>query len=869
MNFLTPYQVKTDNYNHVLLTAPFGKFNIPDDPSIVNKLHTYIKNCYDNGVDLGLCEVHDEELDELLYYDLDLSLKEAIDVDDTIIINFVKLVNNVISKLLTVHSNYLTSFVMKKQNPIELKKCENYWHVGIHIMYPYIRLNYIGRQIIYDKIIKALKKDNCFSGLPLFEEKLEEIVDHRVIKTNPILLFGCNKKEKQRYNLYKVYDSNLTELNTQNYSFKDLLNLTSLRYNLRNEPIVCHYKETIDIDKLAEEVLFKYFYKKETVTKNNKQNDKKITTETLEKIKRVVNLLSVQRASIYDEWIKVGLCLHNICDSEEMLTIWKDWSTICKTKANKTNFNKIWKSFKQRNDGLKFGSLTLWAKQDNETGFLKFKLDEIDRKLRTSLEDNTPYDIAKVLREMYDGIYVCSSIKHKQWYEYRNHRYVEIQEGYTLFINISEELVHEYHRKHLELDEERVSLKKKSFEQGNCNELEEKIKNIISKMNAITKLIEKLKDTNFKNKIMAESRNLFYDENFENKLNEYRHLIVFNNGVYDLDKKEFRNGRPEDYMSFCTNNNYIEFNEHDPDIQKIFYLFSQIHPDEVMRHFFFTTLAAGLHGYKKEQKIDIWTGSGSNGKSLTSDFVAKALGDFYDSPSITLLTRKRGGSAQASPDLVKLKGKRINFFLEPEYHDTLHSSMLKQLTGNDWIEGRGLFKDFIKFKPQSSYFLACNDLPTIESNDGGTWRRIRVLEFKSKFVKKPTKPNEYKIDITLQEQIEQLSEAFMSVLIYYWNKFTLSGFIINEPPEVLEFTRKYQSNSDLYLEFINENIEDYPGEKLIYQDVWAQFKDWIKSAYPNIKCSNKPDVKNQLESKLGIYKSGWADKRLREPNDIL
>ena len=195
--------------------------------------------------------------------------------------------------------------------------------------------------------------------------------------------------------------------------------------------------------------------------------------------------------------------------------------------------------------------------------------------------------------------------------------------------------------------------------------------------------------------------------------------------------------------------------------------------------------------------------------------------------------------------------------------------MLKQLTGNDWIEGRGLFKDFIKFKPQSSYFLACNDLPTIESNDGGTWRRIRVLEFKSKFVKKPTKPNEYKIDITLQEQIEQLSEAFMSVLIYYWNKFTMSNFIINEPPEVLEFTRKYQSNSDLYLEFINENIEDYPGDKLIYQDVWAQFKDWIKSAYPNIKCSNKPDVKNQLEAKLGVYKGGWANKRLREPNDIL
>jgi len=139
-------------------------------------------------------------------------------------------------------------------------------------------------------------------------------------------------------------------------------------------------------------------------------------------------------------------------------------------------------------------------------------------------------------------------------------------------------------------------------------------------------------------------------------------------------------------MSFTTNKNFVEYNENDPDIQKVYDVFSQIHPDDENRHFFFTTLAAGLSGYKKEQKIDIWTGSGSNGKSLTSDFVSKALGDYYDSPSITLLTRKRGASAQASPDLVKLKGKRINFFLEPEYDDTLHSSMLKQLTGNDSVE---------------------------------------------------------------------------------------------------------------------------------------------------------------------------------------
>ena len=102
----------------------------------------------------------------------------------------------------------------------------------------------------------------------------------------------------------------------------------------------------------------------------------------------------------------------------------------------------------------------------------------------------------------------------------------------------------------------------------------------------------------------------------------------------------------------------------------------------------------------------------------------------------------------------------------------------------------------------------------------------------------------------------------MSILIHYWNKFYHSGFIINEPVGVLEYTKKYQSNSDLYLEFINENIEVGIKCRLMFNDTWNQFKRWLKDAYPNMKCPNKPEVKNQLEIKLGDYKNGWLDKKL-------
>jgi phage/plasmid-associated DNA primase len=47
----------------------------------------------------------------------------------------------------------------------------------------------------------------------------------------------------------------------------------------------------------------------------------------------------------------------------------------------------------------------------------------------------------------------------------------------------------------------------------------------------------------------------------ENKKN----LIGFENGVYDIDKDEFRNGRPEDYISLSTGINYVEYNDDEID----------------------------------------------------------------------------------------------------------------------------------------------------------------------------------------------------------------------------------------------------------------------------------------------------------------
>ena len=61
-----------------------------------------------------------------------------------------------------------------------------------------------------------------------------------------------------------------------------------------------------------------------------------------------------------------------------------------------------------------------------------------------------------------------------------------------------------------------------------------------------------LKDSGYKDKVMKECKEYFYDKEFNEKLNDQKHLIGFENGIYDLNNSIFRGGLPSDYISLST-----------------------------------------------------------------------------------------------------------------------------------------------------------------------------------------------------------------------------------------------------------------------------------------------------------------------------
>merc|ERR1712178_642204 len=82
------------------------------------------------------------------------------------------------------------------------------------------------------------------------------------------------------------------------------------------------------------------------------------------------------------------------------------------------------------------------------------------------------------------------------------------------------------------------------------------------------------------------------------------------------------------------------------------------------------------------------------------------------------------------------RAKRIVVFQEPTKGEPINVGKLKEWTGGDTIQCRELYKGPIKFKAQAKWFLICNDIPEVPSDDDGTWRRLTIINFPSKFVDK-------------------------------------------------------------------------------------------------------------------------------------
>jgi P4 family phage/plasmid primase-like protien len=473
----------------------------------------------------------------------------------------------------------------------------------------------------------------------------------------------------------------------------------------------------------------------------------------------------------------------------------------------------------------------------------------------------TDTDIARYVYEKYKHEFKCGSIAYNKWYHYNNHRWVSNERGYSLKKLIITEVVCDY----IVYSKDCMN-KSEEIEEGDEKDTWK------SHSKTASELVSKLKTVSYRNNLFTECMELFYDEKFEDMLDSNNNLLHFNNGVYDLDKNEFREGYIEDNISMTTGINYIEepTEEDQEKMTQIEEFLNKVLPIESVKNYVLTLLASFLHGMNKELKFHFWIGSGSNGKSTLIEFYKKTIGQYYGSMPITALTHGQGGSENASPVLAATRGKRIILLDEVDSDSKITVGFIKQLTGGDQIGARQLTGQPFRFRPQFKIVYISNELPRIHSNDDGTWRRIRVVEFISKFGDNPnpTKPYEFTIDRELPNKFEEWKEVFMYILIQYFQKvYKVNGIV--EPDEILKHNHDCKCGQDYYTQFANEYLREDPTSKVGIDDIFSCFRSFLNKAGINSSKYARREFETQMNKILGKCNNAkkWKGWKLIDPND--
>lgn len=469
--------------------------------------------------------------------------------------------------------------------------------------------------------------------------------------------------------------------------------------------------------------------------------------------------------------------------------------------------------------------------------------EDIRQALETSLS-GSHYSIAKAVFQIYKDRFRVDDIKNTEWYEFNGVRW---RKSHLMNILISEELP-KYYRS-IKISDTSLQTKNLQDFLVNTDKMDANMRNQM-----VDNIITKLENVSFKSNIISQVIYLFktYDSEFYTNLDSTCNLVGFKNGVYDFKQSCFRDGVQSDYITFSTGYDYVDYDETCPHTQDIYTFLGQIIPNKRVLEYTLKVLGKSLIGMPDE-RFYIWTGlSGANGKSTLVNFLENTLGDYITGVDVSLLTNKRGSSSNASPDVVRLRGKRIFTFQEPEHDDKLRTGILKQYTGGDTIVARELFKAPVSFKLQGTMIMCCNDLPTVTSIDGGTWRRIRVVEFKSRFCENPTKENEFKIDPTIKYKIKSWRPYFMSILIHWYQRFLEEG--MNEPDEVKKATAKYKVDNDKFNEFFDQILEETSNEFESNKNIYSHFSNWWSNNYPNSRVPDIKDLRRAMKIKYGNEK---------------
>jgi P4 family phage/plasmid primase-like protien len=744
-------------------------------------------------------------------------------------------------------------FVMEKPQPNCLPdKTKD----GVHILFNFATHKGIS-VLVRDALIKKIKEAKWFDDLPL-TNTVEDVIDEGVINAGcNWLMYGSKKPEdKHPYKVVNKYSIINDEYKSVAFNLeKDFKTLcvrsgVHLKLKVREDLSI---EQNANFEKACQR-LGKKTKTREIVRNEIIENANPIDFTNKKEIDILLECCKGRfETGKHKEWIDIAQVLKNEYSKDDAMDIFveatkKYGSDNKKTEAKET-INKIKHTPKSASNRLTIKSLHYWASKDNNTLYREYKQslttkpnvdvlidsikqeEDVERfvislKKYNIIDAFTENDAGNCFLEtmkLKDDI-VCYDLTPNKYriFKYSNEKCLWEYRTDRAFIKnaLSSDFVNIIKKYSNSLQFQFKSLQDKGIDKSGVND--KLMEDLMKKISRANDAITNFKKTQWKNNITSEIFEICYNPNIDliNQYNTEKFIIPFkNNKVIDLrDNKVYNRTREHNFSFECNFNfieNYDENNQGFIDAKKYFNELFCNNQDtiQVVLNILKTMIIGSPMRY-----VFFMTGEGRNGKSILLKLLKSAFGNFIDTISKLVIIKQKGNfTSTLNTEVEKLTKCRIGFVSELSDDDECNLERIKEITGGDPINFRGMRQTDITINPTCSLLNITNELPKIKAQQA-IIDRIVVIPFNARF----------KVDSSFEGKVIDNIDYIISYLFHKGNVITGD----------LEVSKEMKASMDDYVadnqeklkEFMTDtySIDTEEGESISINDIRVEYINWAK-----------------------------------------
>jgi putative DNA primase/helicase len=335
-------------------------------------------------------------------------------------------------------------------------------------------------------------------------------------------------------------------------------------------------------------------------------------------------------------------------------------------------------------------------------------------------------------------------------------------------------------------------------------------------------------------------------------------VISCKNGILDM---ATGNIKEHSYDDYCTNMAGFNYNPQAKAPLWTAFLDKVLPPD--VQDFLQQCVGMAAVGKVYEEAMIFMIGNGSNGKSTIANIISGVFGDYAITLQPDIITASRDG--KTPPDFAEVRGKRIVFISETEEGDRLSTKALKRLASNEKQSARRLYCQPEEWMPSHTVFYSTNHKPKIGSNDEGTWRRIKEVQFDYHF------DDSEKVTNFAERVLTEEGEGVLAWCMEGARKFIANGLKLKTPQKVIEDTQTYREDEDYLTMFVESKCTITPEGRTCSSTLYGEYKSFCTDNgyfYKNVSDFNNAMAKITGIERVNVHGvKTWKGIKLSDMQD--